>query len=150
MKKIELTPIGIIHTPWIERTDAPRGPSSSDADGRVIVDMEFTAGLKDLEGFSHIILVFHIDRSDSAPLLVTPPGQPVERGVFATRSPDRPNHIGMSVVRLIKIEQNVLSVHGVDMLDGTPLLDIKPYFPAKIPDGQLRQGWIDETGGENR
>jgi tRNA-Thr(GGU) m(6)t(6)A37 methyltransferase TsaA len=148
MDKIELKPIGAIYTPWFDRAEAPRGPSSSDADGYVVVDEAYAAGLKDLEGFSHIILIFYFDRSETAPLLITPHGTSVERGVFATRSPNRPNHIGVSVVRLKKIARNVLTVNGVDMLDGTPLLDIKPYSPIRDSLEEIRQGWIDEIGGE--
>jgi len=150
MDKIELTPIGAIYTPWFEPAEAPRGPSTSDADGFVVVNEEFVPGLKDLEGFSHIILLYYFDRMDKTSLLLTPPGSSVERGVFATRSPVRPNHIGMSVVRLKNIARNVITVHGVDMLDGTPLLDIKPYSPPRILEGSVRQGWIDEVRGEHR
>ena len=91
--------------------------------------------------------VFTTNRIKAAPLLVTPERSPVERGVFATHSPDRPNHLGISVVRLTRIEQNVLYVRDVDMLDGTPLLDIKPYSPLGTPHPEIRQGWIDEIGG---
>lgn len=150
MKKIELNPIGIIHTPFTERRTTPRGPSSSGgAAGRVVVQPEYAAGLRDLEGFSHLILVFYFDRSDTVPLLVTPERSPVERGVFATHSPDRPNHLGISVVELIKIEDNIVHVRNVDMLDRTPLLDIKPYSPLGDPDIEIRQGWIDELNRPN-
>ncbi len=105
---------------------------------------EYAAGLKDLDGFSHIILVFYFDRSNTTPLLVTSARSPAERGVFATHSPDRPNHIGISVVELVEIEENTVHVRNVDMLDGTPLLDIKPYSPLSDADTEIRQGWIDE------
>ncbi len=149
MENITLTPIGLIHTPFATTGDAPRGPSSADgARGRIVVDEKYAAGLRDLEGFSHVIVVFYFDRSTTAPLLVTPPNSPVERGVFATHSPNRPNHLGLSVVRLEKIEGNVVQVRDVDMLDGTPLLDLKPYSaPGNVGEG-IRQGWIDEVGGK--
>ena len=149
MDKITLTPIGIIYTPFATREVAPRGPSSSGgAQGRIIVDPTYAPGLKDLDGFSHLIIVFHLNQSDETPLLVTPRISGIERGVFATHSPDRPNHIGISILRLDKIEGNILHVRDVDMLDGTPLLDIKPYSPpGNIGDG-IRQGWIDEIDGE--
>jgi|GEM_PF-384766 len=150
MGRIELKPIGVIHTSFTDREKAPRGASSSrGAEGRVVVDPKYTSGLKDLDGFSHIILVFYFHRSASAPLLVTSERSPVERGVFATRSPDRPNHLGISVVRLIKIEKNVLTVRDVDMLDGTPLLDIKPYSPLGDPHVAIRQGWLDKVKRTN-
>lgn len=148
MGKIELKPIGVIHTPFTDRKETPRGPSSSGgAEGQVVINPEYAAGLKDLDGFSHITLVFYFDRSESAPLVIVPEISPVERGVFATHSPDRPNHIGISVVRLVKVKGNVLTVRNVDMLNGTPLLDIKPYSPSPDPPDEIRQGWIDEVKG---
>jgi tRNA-Thr(GGU) m(6)t(6)A37 methyltransferase TsaA len=146
MEKIQLTPIGVIHTPFTERSHAPRGPSAANgAEGRVVVYPEFAEGLKDVDGFSHLILVFYLDRSEIAPLRVRPEHSPAEHGVFATRSPDRPNHLGISVVELDRIEGATLHVRNVDMLDGTPLVDIKPYSPLREPHAAIRQGWIDET-----
>lgn len=145
MKKMQLRPIGVIHTPFTERKNTPRGPSAAKgAAGRVVVYPEFADGLKDVDGFSHLILVFYLDRSEIAPLRVTPERSPVERGVFATHSPDRPNHLGISVVELDRVEGATLFVRNVDMLDGTPLLDIKPYSPLREPHPEIRQGWIDK------
>ncbi len=142
----EMQPIGVIRTPHVERRDAPRQPSAeADDTGRIEVEPALSDGLRDLEGFSHILLIFLLDRSEGYELEVTPPLDDRSHGVFATRSPRRPNPIGVSTVRLEGIEGNVLHVRGPDMLDGTPLLDIKPYHPNLAPAGPLRGGWIDEV-----
>ena len=140
---MEMQPIGVIRTPFVSTDDMPRSTSQAAGfTGTVEVFDTYRAGLKDLAGFSHVILIWHLDRSRGFRLEVTPPKQTQTRGLFASRSPHRPNPIGLSIVKLDRIEDGVLYVDGVDMLDDTPLLDIKPYIPASdsIPDA--RPGWL--------
>ena len=122
----------------------PIQPSSNfTSPGTVEILPEFTPGLKDLDGFSHIILIYHLHQSHHAPLTVTPFLDSQPHGVFATRAPHRPNPIGLSVVRLVRVEQNVLFVENLDVLDGTPLLDIKPYVPEFDSPPEFRLGWLE-------
>jgi len=145
-RTISYRPIGIIRSPFIRAEDAPIQPRyAADAAGRAEILPEFEAGLTDLEGFSHIILIYHLDRSGPARLRVKPFLQDVERGVFATRAPCRPNPMGLSVVELIRREGGVLHLRGVDVLDGTPLLDIKPYVSRFDCWRTTRDGWQDEV-----
>ena len=131
MDKVCYKPIGIIHSPFKEPKEAPVQPSmGKDIEGKVEIFPEYTQGLKGLDGFSHIILICHLHLSKKAPLLLKPHKGERKRGVFATRSPDRPNPIGISVVRLVKIKDNFLFIKDIDMVDGTPLLDIKPYLTS--------------------
>jgi tRNA-Thr(GGU) m(6)t(6)A37 methyltransferase TsaA len=121
--------------------------------GRIELEPQFVPGLQDLDGFSHLILIYHFHRAGSAKLTVKPFLDEFTHGVFATRAPVRPNPIGLSIVELIRIEANLLEVLGVDMLDGTPLLDIKPYVPAFDTPKDPRCGWLDsvqEHGREQR
>jgi tRNA-Thr(GGU) m(6)t(6)A37 methyltransferase TsaA len=144
--EITYSSIGIIHSPFHELTNMPIQPSSeSSAPGTVELLPEFTPGLQDLEGFSHIILIYHLHRSDHYSLSVTPFLDSKPHGVFATRAPNRPNPIGISVIKLLRIENNILFVDNLDVLDGTPLLDIKPYVPEfdRIPD--FRLGWLEKV-----
>ena len=128
--KIELSPIGIIHSPFKEPKGTPiQTATAEDVEGKVEVFKEYMVGLKDLNGFSHIILLYHFHLTKGYSLLVRPYMDDTLRGVFATRAPRRPNPIGMSVVRLTRIEENILYIKDVDIVDGTPLLDIKPYVP---------------------
>lgn len=113
--------------------------------GTVEVFEDFQAGLKDLDGFSHIILLYHFHRSDSFELQVIPFMDSESRGLFATRAPRHPNAIGLSVVQLDKIEDGVLHIQNVDILDGTPLLDIKPYVPEFDAQLKVRTGWFEKT-----
>jgi tRNA (adenine37-N6)-methyltransferase len=136
-----LRPIGEIHTPFIDKRDTPIQASRSVATGRVEVYPAYVAGLRDLDGFSHIILVYAFHRSDDYTLIVTPFLDDQERGLFATRYPERPNPIGLSIVRLLSIHDHLLEIEGVDMLDGTPLLDIKPYVPEFDVRTDVRTGW---------
>ena len=143
---MEMRPIGVIRTPFADREGMPRSTSqAAGIKGTAEVFEAYRAGLKDLDGFSHVILIWHLDRSEGFRLEVVPPKQTQTRGLFATRSPHRPNPIGLSVVRLDRVVDGVLHVEGVDMLDGTPLLDIKPYIPASdsIPDA--RTGWLTQA-----
>jgi tRNA-Thr(GGU) m(6)t(6)A37 methyltransferase TsaA len=138
--------IGIIHS---EHTIAEKTPIqpvyAKGCKGHVELCPEFAEGLKDLEGFSHIYLIYHFHQCRQVKLIVKPFLQDVDRGIFSTRAPCRPNPIGLSVVELVGIEGNILHLDGVDILDGTPLLDIKPYI-AKLDLHQVKHsGWQDEV-----
>jgi len=144
MQSIQYTPIGIIHTPIKDSKDAPRQSRlGRDIAGTIEIDKQFEQGLTDLETFSHIVLVFHLHLSKDFSLMSKPPVDDEYHGVFATRSPRRPNPIGISVVRLERVEGNVLYVRDVDMVDGTPVLDIKPYVPEVNTGDPVRYGWLD-------
>ena len=138
--------IGVVHTPFKQPRGTPIQPSAAaNAEGIVEVFEKFADGLCDLQGFSHIILLYHFHLVSGSALKVKPYMDTQERGVFATRSPRRPNPIGMSVVRLMRVEGNRLFVRGVDILDGTPLLDIKPYVPQFNAGGEVRIGWLEKN-----
>ena len=145
--RIACKPIGIIHS---EHTIAEKTPIqpvyAKGCKGQVEVFSEYAAGLRDLEDFSHIYLIYQFHQSPQVQLIVKPFLQDVERGVFATRAPCRPNAIGLSVVALIKIENNILCIDGVDILDGTPLLDIKPYTAKFDLYDVQKSGWQDKVG----
>ncbi len=143
-KSAVIAPIGLIHTPFKKAEGTPiQGIAGKRAEGIVEVLPDLIEGLRDLEGFDRLWLIYQFDRASEARLIVRPYLDTTERGVFATRSPARPNHIGISVVRLLDIEQNRLYVADVDVLDGTPLLDIKPYVPAFDSFEQSRVGWLN-------
>ncbi len=149
--KISYTPIGVIHSPFHELTGMPIQPSGeTSAPGTIELELEYIGGLKDLDGFSHIILIYHLHKSRRSALQVVPFLDSEPRGVFATRAPHRPNPIGISVVRLLRIEANVLYVESLDILDGTPLLDIKPYVPEFDSPTEFRLGWLENTRGKVR
>ena len=133
--------IGRIHTPWQERKDCPKNARASDAVCTVALDPRFAPGLKDVETCSHLVLLYWMDRAPRNLVLQTPSHYGTQRGTFSLRSPARPNPIALSVVKLLGIEGNRLSVVGLDCLDGTPLLDIKPYFAStdSVPDAVV--GW---------
>ena len=142
---ITLRPIGIIHSPHTHPDATPVQPIYAEqVSGRAEIYPEFSAGLCDLEGFSHIYLLYQFHRAGSARLSVKPFLDTRERGVFATRAPCRPNPLGMSLVRLVRREGNVLHLLDVDMLDGTPLLDIKPYVARFDARADVRCGWQDQ------
>jgi tRNA-Thr(GGU) m(6)t(6)A37 methyltransferase TsaA len=144
--RIEYQQIGIIHSPFLEAEGMPIQPTAATGiQGTVEVFPEFAQGLRDLDGFSHIILIYHFHRCDGFTLLVTPFMDSVQRGVFATRAPKRPNTIGLSVVRLNKLLKRTLHIENVDILDGTPLLDIKPYVPGFDLNPIDRIGWLEQT-----
>jgi len=135
--------IGVIHSPFAQRLGMPiQAAFAEGAAGTVELDPEYVPGLKDLEGFTHIILVYHFHLSKGYALQVTPFLEDRVHGVFATRAPRRPNSIGISVVRLERVEGNVLHITGVDVVDGTPLLDIKPYVPSFDDRSEARIGWL--------
>ena len=145
--ELRLRPIGVIRSPFREASGTPiQAALAEDAEGSVEVLEEFAGGLKDLEGFERIWLLYWFDRAKSdGQLLVTPYLDTTPRGVFSTRAPSRPNAIGLSSVRLLSVEHNVLKIQGVDVLDGTPLLDIKPYVPRFDCFEAARAGWLDST-----
>ncbi|MCU0561687.1 MAG: tRNA (N6-threonylcarbamoyladenosine(37)-N6)-methyltransferase TrmO [Desulfobacterales bacterium] len=151
MESIILKPIGVIHTPFTDPTSMPIQPvSENSAKGSVEVFLEFAAGLKDLEGFSHLLLLYHFHRSRHYSLSVTPFLDTVPRGLFATRAPNRPNPIGISLVRLVRIEGSLLHVENIDIIDGTPLLDIKPHVPDFDCAPGARIGWVEKATAEMR
>ncbi len=143
---ISMNYIGVIHS---EHTNPEETPIQSvyarGCKGKVVVDRKFAIGLKDVEGFSHVYLLYHFHRTEKPVLMVKPFLQDIERGVFATRSPRRPNQIGLSIVRVISREENILYVDGLDILDGTPLLDIKPYVPRFDHIMTEKNGWQDQV-----
>jgi tRNA (adenine37-N6)-methyltransferase len=137
--------IGFIRSPYKETSTIPKGLGARhDAEGVLEILPEFEAGLKDVEGFSHLFVLWVFDRAGGFDLVGTPPTDQQPHGVFATRSPRRPNPIGLTVVELLRREGSALHVRGVDMLDGTPILDIKPYM-SSIPQEKLRRGWLAEA-----
>jgi len=146
MNILAFTPIGIVHSPHQHAADTPIQPVfAAGCRGRAEIFPEFAEGLRDLEGFSHIYLIYHLHQAPPAKLLVKPFLQDVEHGVFATRSPARPNPIGLSIVKLERREGNILYLDGLDILDGTPLLDIKPYCARFDCIPNTRNGWQDEV-----
>jgi tRNA (adenine37-N6)-methyltransferase len=148
MKKPAITfrPIGVIRSEHVNPEQTPIQPVyARGCKGQVEVSPEFSEGLRDLEGFSHIYLIYYFHKAGAAKLIVKPFLQDVDRGVFATRAPCRPNAIGVSIVKLLRREGRVLHVEGVDVLDGTPLLDIKPYVSRFDRIASKRNGWQDEV-----
>ena len=144
--KIEYTPIGIIHSPFMEPENMPIQPAAgAGIKGTVEVFKDFHPGLKDLNGFSHIVLLYHFHRSRSFNLEVVPFLDSIPRGLFATRAPGRPNPIGLSVVQLDKVDDGVLYIRNVDIVNGTPLLDIKPYVPEFDAPKEVRTGWLEKA-----
>lgn len=144
MDTITFTPIGVIHTPFDKPKGAPIQPRrSGGAEGTIELLPEYVPGLSDLDGFSHIVLLYWLHLSSGYKLKVVPFLDDVQRGLFATRSPRRPNPIGLSVVELKRIDDNVLHIRHVDMIDGTPLLDIKPYVPDFDDVSEIRIGWLE-------
>jgi tRNA-Thr(GGU) m(6)t(6)A37 methyltransferase TsaA len=142
--KIEYRPIGIVHSPFEDAEGAPIQPSrANSARGSVEVFDEYVEGLSDLDGFSHIILLCHLHKSRGFRLKVVPFLDTELRGLFATRAPCRPNPIGLSVVRLLGVEGNLVSIEGVDFLNGTPVLDIKPYVGEFDDRSESRAGWLE-------
>ena len=139
-------PIGFVQSPHHETASIPKGLGAQhDAEGVIELLREFEPGLKDIEGFSHLYVLWEFDRVDGFNLISHPPSdEGHEHGVFATRSPRRPNPIGLTVVELLGRDGSSLRVRGVDMLDGTPVLDIKPYL-SSIPAEKLRRGWLAEA-----
>lgn len=145
MEQICYQPIGVIHSPFQEPKGVPIQPSAAQGvEGVVEVDPTYQEGLQDLDGFSHIILVYDFHLAKPGPLLRKPFMDTQKRGIFAIRGPSRPNPIGISIVRLHKIENTHLFIQDVDIVDGTPLLDIKPYVPAFDNRPASRIGWLTD------
>ena len=137
--------IGFVKSPYKETREVPKGLGTRhEAEGTLEILPEFEPGLADIDGFSHLIVLWEFDRSSGFELLGTPPCDDRPHGVFATRSPRRPNPIGLTVVGLLGREGRMLHVRGVDMLDGTPILDLKPYL-SSVPPEELRRGWLAEV-----
>ncbi len=146
MNEIKYKPIGVVHSPFKEPKGTPIQPAGAkNIDGTVELFPEYAEGLKDLEGFSHIILIYHFHLSKRASLKVKPYMDSEVHGVFAMRGPSRPNPVGISVVGLVRIENNILHIHDVDIVDGTPLLDIKPYVPEFDIRKVEKIGWLEKN-----
>jgi tRNA-Thr(GGU) m(6)t(6)A37 methyltransferase TsaA len=149
--EIYYRPIGTIHSPHTDIRGMPIQPSgAAGIRGCVEILPEYAPGLKDLDGFSHIILLYHFHRAGLPLMTVIPFMDTRPRGLFATRAPRRPNPIGLSVVRLLDIEGATLHVENIDVLDGTPLLDLKPYVPQFDQPADVRTGWLEATGSQVR
>lgn len=145
-EKVQYMPIGSIHSPFKDLEGMPIQPTGGrHIRGTVEIYPEYTDGLKDLDEFSHIILIYHLHLSDSYDLEVIPFMDDVPHGLFSTRAPKRPNPIGISIVKLIKIEGNIIHIENMDMIDETPLLDIKPYVPEFDPDEIESIGWLSKS-----
>jgi len=145
MNMITYRPIGVIHSPFKKPEGTPIQPGSGRrVEGTVEIFAEFAEGLKDLEGFSHIVLVCHLHLVSGSELQVIPFMDDIKHGVFATRSPRRPNPIGISVVRLEGVDKNMLRVSDLDMVDGTPLLDLKPHVSGFDSGEAVRIGWLEQ------
>jgi tRNA-Thr(GGU) m(6)t(6)A37 methyltransferase TsaA len=144
-------PIGVIHSPFNNLEEMPIQPSSdASRPGTVEIYPEFVEGLKDLEGFSHIYLIYHLHKVNKSRLVVTPFLDKEPHGIFATRAPSRPNPIGLSLVKIVGLEGNLIHVDQVDVLDGTPLLDIKPYVPEFENVDFVQIGWLEKAKGQIR
>ena len=145
-----MQPIGFVSSPYTAPQQIPKGCGARhEAEGVLEIAPEFEPGLKDIEGFSHLYVIWVFDQSAGYDLLPTPPTDDQPHGVFATRSPFRPNPIGLTVVRLLRREGRCLHVAGIDMADGTPILDLKPYL-SSIPAAELRRGWLGEAEARNK
>ena len=145
MEEFTMHAIGYLHSPYMETGQIPKGLGTKhSAEGILEVLPEFEAGLKDIEGFSHLIVIWVFHRSEGYEMIFTPPSDDKSHGVFSTRAPRRPNPIGITTVELLRREGRSLFLRGVDTLDGTPVLDIKPYT-SSIPDDQLRRGWLADA-----
>ncbi|RLF49164.1 MAG: tRNA (N6-threonylcarbamoyladenosine(37)-N6)-methyltransferase TrmO [Thermoplasmata archaeon] len=144
--EIKFRPIGIIHSPFKEAKGVPIQPSAAKGiEGKVEIFPEYTEGLEDIGNFSHIFLIYHLHLSRKYSLKVKPYMDDKERGVFATRAPSRPNPIGISVVELLEVDGNMLHIKNVDIVDGTPLLDIKPYVPEFDIHNVKKIGWLEKN-----
>lgn len=147
--EITYRPIGVIHSAFTDLNEMPIQPTSvASAPGIAEVFPEFAEGLKDLEGFSYVILLYHLHQAPRVELTVTPFLGSGKRGIFATRAPTRPNPIGLSIVQLLRVDGNRLELGNIDILDGTPLLDIKPYVPDFDRPEEARAGWLEAERGK--
>lgn len=145
MQKFVMQAIGYVRSPYLDTAQIPKGLGAKhEAEGAIELNPEFEAGLKDIEGFSHLIVVWVFHQSEGCEMVFIPPTDDKPHGVFATRSPRRPNPIGLTAVEFLRRDGRFLYVRGVDMLEGTPVLDIKPYT-SSIPEQKLRRGWLGEA-----
>ncbi len=143
MSEVRYKPIGVVYSPFKKPQNVPiQAAAAKGVKGRVELSREYVCGLKDLEGFSHIFLLYHFHLSRPYSLLVKPYLDENLRGLFSTRAPSRPNSIGLSIVRLIEVEDNILHIQDLDIIDGTPLLDIKPYVPKFDQRKAVKTGWL--------
>ena len=144
-KEITIKPIGIIHTPYKEPKGMPiQGKFDKDIEGYIEISPNYIQGLKDIEGFSHLILIYYFDRAKEEKFIGKPFLEDEPHGIFAIRSPMRPNHIGFSIVKLKKVEESKITFSEVDILDNTPLLDIKPYVSHFDSREDVKNGWLDK------
>ena len=145
-----MRPVGFVRSPHTDTSQIPKGCGAKhEAEGFIEILEEFEEGLLDVEGFSHLFVIWVFDRAEGFALVGTPPTDERPHGVFATRSPRRPNPLGLTVVRLLGREGRRLRVAGLDMLDGTPVLDLKPYL-SSVPESELRRGWLAEAEERRR
>jgi tRNA-Thr(GGU) m(6)t(6)A37 methyltransferase TsaA len=147
---LELTPIGVIHSPYKNMGDVPHQSYKSEKLSQIEVFKEFEEGLKDIEGFSHIVVIYWFHKSQGYHLLVKTPWDSSLHGLFTTRSPHRPCPLGLAVAELVAREKNILRVKGLDAIDGTPLLDIKPYIPSTDERAVVKPGWFEDKLGKER
>lgn len=147
---ISIEAIGYISTPYQDSKEVPIQSRFSEASGKAIINPDLKEGLESLDGFSHIYLIYWFHKAKVTQLKVTPYLEDTEHGLFATRAPSRPNPIGLSIVSLTKIEDNVIYFKGADMLDGTPLLDIKPFIPPFDTQDAVRIGWLESALERNK
>jgi tRNA-Thr(GGU) m(6)t(6)A37 methyltransferase TsaA len=146
MNEITYRPIGVVHSPFKEPKGTPIQPSAAEGiSGAVEIFPEYAEGLKDIEGFSHIVLIYHFHLSRGQSLTAKPFMDNEKRGVFAMRGPSRPNPIGISIVRLVRVENNIIHIQDVDIVNGTPLLDIKPYVPEFDIRNTKKTGWLKKN-----
>ncbi|MFC0877219.1 tRNA (N6-threonylcarbamoyladenosine(37)-N6)-methyltransferase TrmO [Saccharicrinis sp. FJH2] len=146
MEQIIIKPIGIIHTPYTDIPDMPIQPIAAEGiTGYIELEPEYLEGLRDLDGFSHITLLYHFHKIEDHQLKVIPFMDTQERGIFSTKAPKRPNAIGMSTVKLTGIQGNLIYIEQVDMLDGTPLIDIKPFYPRYDNRENVTIGWLEKN-----
>jgi formylmethanofuran dehydrogenase subunit E len=142
-QNLELKPIGITHSPYKNTWKAPYQGYKSEEISQIEIFKEFEEGLTDIEGFSHIIVIYWFHKSEGYHLLVKTPWDDIPHGLFATRSPHRPCPLGLTVAELVARDKNILKVKGLDVIDGTPLLDIKPYIPSTDERSVIKSGWLE-------
>ncbi len=146
MEPIVINPIGVIRTPHKDVNNMPIQPLAADGDiGYIELLPEYVEGLQDVDGFSHITLFYHLHKVEGYKLKVIPFMDTEERGIFSTRAPKRPNAIGLSTVKVIKVEGNIVHIDQADMLDGSPLIDIKPFYPRYDNRENVKIGWLDKN-----
>lgn len=141
--KMKMRPIGVIHTPYKSTKEVPYQGYKSDAMCEIEIFDEYARGLKDVEGFSHLIILYWMHKSTNYSLLIKTPWDDKLHGLFTTRSQNRPNPIGLSIVRLIKRDGNILKIKGIDAIEETPVIDIKPYIPEFDEEKNIKIGWLE-------